>query len=280
MAAPDPQPLTAAAWVDSIAVIGPGLPDWAAARGILRGEQPWQPPAEPATVTLPPILPPAERRRTSLAVRVALSVGHQAIEASSFDGAALASVFASSGGDGTTCHLICEALTQTDRRVSPTQFHNSVHNAPAGYWGIAMKATSASTSLCGYDGSLACGLVEALGQVATEERPVILVAYDAPYPEPLRACRPIADNFGVALVLSPTATRQPALRLAMAIEPGEPTTMADPNLEAMRQAIPTAQALPLLELLAREQAGSVVLPYLEPATPTAHPTRLRIEVSC
>ncbi len=266
------------AWLDSIAVVGPGLPDWAVTRSVLRGEQAWQQETA-ATVSLPPILPPAERRRTSLAVRVALSVGHQAIAASSFDGSELGSVFASSGGDGNTCHLICEALAQDDRRVSPTQFHNSVHNAPSGYWGIAMRATPASTSLCGYDGSLACGLLEALSQVATTRRPLILVAYDAPYPEPLRSCRPVADAFGVALVLTPERTRRESARLAITLGPGEATTMDDPALEALRQSIPTGQALPLLALLARETAGTVVLPYLEPADPDRPPTRLKVEVS-
>ena len=269
--------MTARAWVDSIAVLGPGLPDWATARSVLRGEQPWQPAA--ATISLPPILPPAERRRTSLAVRVALAVGHQAVASSTFDGSGLASVFSSSGGDGTTCHLICEALAQDDRRVSPTQFHNSVHNAPAGYWGIAMHATPGSTSLCGYDGSLACGLVEALAQVTVSNRPVVLVAYDAPYPEPLRSCRPIPDAFGVALVLAPERTRDRGIELALTIDAGEPSTMNDPALEDLRRSIPTAQALPLLAQLARESAGTVMLPYLDPVDPGRPARRLRVEVA-
>ncbi|NLD53729.1 MAG: beta-ketoacyl synthase chain length factor [Burkholderiaceae bacterium] len=269
--------MSVGAWVDSVAVIGPGLPDWAAARAVLRGEQAWQ--HAPSAIHLPATLPPAERRRTSLAVRVALSVGHQAIASASFDGSDLPSVFASSGGDGATCHLICEALAQQDRRVSPTQFHNSVHNAPAGYWGIAMRATPSSTSLCGYDGSLACGLVEALSQMATSNRPVILIAYDAPYPEPLHACRPVADAFGVALVLAPARTRGSSVRIALAIGAGEPSAMDDPPLEAIRRSIPTGQALPLLGLIARETAGTVVLPYLDPVDDTRPPARLLLEVS-
>lgn len=265
-----------AAWVDSVAVIGPGFADWTAARGILLGEQPWR--QAPSAVTLPPILPPAERRRTSLAVRIALAAGHQAIEASSFDGEALASVFASSGGDGNTCHLICEALAQADRRVSPTQFHNSVHNAPAGYWGIAMRATPASTSLCGYDASFAAGLIEAMSQVAAGRCPTILVAYDAPYPEPLHACRPVVDTFGVALVLAPERTSRARVRLAMTLGAGEPAAMADPALESLRSTIPTARSLPLLRAIARGEPDRVVLPYLDPVDPARPPLRLRLEI--
>jgi hypothetical protein len=45
-----------------------------------------------------------------------------------------ASVFTSSGGDGDVIHHICETLTQPGREVLLTRFHNSVHNAPAGYY--------------------------------------------------------------------------------------------------------------------------------------------------
>src|SRR5690606_36100272 len=130
-----------------------------------------------------------------------------------------------------------------------------------------------------YDGSLACGLVEALTQVSTSNRPLILVAYDAPYPEPLQSCRPVPDAFGIALVLAPARTRRSAVRLALSMGTGEPTTMDDPPLEAMRRSIPTAQALPLLGLVAREVAGTVVLPYLEPVDEARPPTRLLLEVS-
>jgi len=47
--------------------------------------------------------------------------------------ATLPSVFASSGGDGHNCHEICQALSLEERLISPTRFHNSVHNAAAGY---------------------------------------------------------------------------------------------------------------------------------------------------
>ncbi len=260
------------AWIDSVALVGPGLPDWAAAREVLRGARPWQ---HAATVcTLPPILPPAERRRTSLAVRIALAAAYQAVGNCSFDAARIASVFTSSGGDGVTCHLICEALAQEDRRISPTHFHNSVHNAPSGYWGIAMRAAAASTSLCGHDASFAAGLLEALLQARAASAPVLLVAYDAPYPEPLQACRPIPDAFGLALVLSPASTQRASLRMSLSIGAAAPTRLEDPALEALRLAVPTARALPLLQAIARQDAATVVIEHLEPAAAGLPPSRL------
>ncbi len=265
-------PLTG--WIDGIGLIGPGLPDWETGRRMLAGTLDYRP--TPTTVTLPPILPAAERRRTSLAVRIALASGHQAVAASSFAAEHLHSVFSSSGGDGVTCHLICAALAEADRRVSPTHFHNSVHNAPSGYWGIAMRATASSTSLCAYDASFGAGLLEAFAQLAARRAPVLLVAYDAPYPDPLHRCRPVADAFAVALVLAPAPATAASRRLSLALGPGTATGIGTPVLETMRRTIPTARALPLLQRLARETAGDVVLDYLD-AAPTASRILLRVD---
>ena len=70
-------------------------------------------------------------------------------------------VFASSGGDSEVLDKICTALTLPDRPVSPTQFHHSVHNTPAGYWSIATGCTQPSLSLSAYDSSFSAGLLEA-----------------------------------------------------------------------------------------------------------------------
>ena len=57
--------------------------------------------------------------------------------------------------------------------------------------------------LCAYDGSFAAGLLEAVAQAVVEDRPVLLIAYDTDYPEPLFGARPLPDTFGVALLVSP-----------------------------------------------------------------------------
>jgi hypothetical protein len=250
------------AWIDSIGIVGPGFDDWQQAREVLRGEAPWQPAV--TTLTLPPILPAAERRRTGVAVKVALACGHQAIGASSYTADALISVFSSSGGDGDNCHAICEALASPDRLISPTRFHNSVHNAPAGYWGIAMGARPASTSLCAHDASFAAGLLEAMTELATGRHPVVLIAYDAPYPEPLRSTRPVPHAFGAALVLAPEPTARAAARIEVTLGGEAVTRLDEPALEALRVTVPTARALPLLAAIARGTEAITALDYLDP----------------
>jgi Beta-ketoacyl synthase, N-terminal domain len=246
--------------LDAIAVLGPGLPDWPAAEAVLAGQAGY----EPAPIVLPaPIaLPAVERRRTGRAVRLALALGFEAAARGRLDPSATPAVFSSSGGDGHNCHEICSALAASERQLSPTRFHNSVHNAPAGYWSIAAAATATSTSLCAYDASFAAGLLEASTQVVVEQTPVLMIAYDSDYPEPLRSKRPIPDAFGIALALRPEVGPGSLARLAITIEEREPATLADRALEQLRRDYPAARSLPLLSLLARRERAAVAIEYL------------------
>jgi Beta-ketoacyl synthase, N-terminal domain len=154
-------------------------------------------------------------------------------------------------------------LAQSEREVSPTRFSNSVHNAPAGYWSIATGTMSEANVLCAFDASFAAGLLDAMAQVAVDRRATMLVAYDTEYPPPLHAKRPIPDAFGIALVLSPSLTPQSLARLEVALTEEAFDTMMEPQLEALRASIPAARGLPLLEVLAQQQAGRIIIEYLD-----------------
>ena len=266
------QPLALTACIQGIGLIGPGLADWASGARVLAGETAYSPQA--TAVPAPGGLPAAERRRTGTTVKLALAVAQQAVAAAAVDPVDLPAVFSSSGGDGLICHEICETLASPDRQLSPTRFHNSVHNAAAGYWSLATGATAASTALCAYDGSFAAGLLEALAIVQADRVAVLLCAYETTYPEPLRATRPLPDSFGVALVLTPAPT--PSTRARLTVRSCATDTaadrLADPGLEALRAAIPAARSLPLLRLLARREPGEVVCDYIGDQ-------RLTVEVS-
>lgn len=248
-------------WVDGIGVLGPGIPDWPSAERMLSGAAPWQPAA--TVLPAPQCLPATERRRVGPLVRLTLAVGLEAAARAAADPARLPAVFTSSGSDGENCHEICQALASDDRHLSPTRFHNSVHNAAAGYWGIATGATPASTALCAYDASFGAGLLEALCQVAVERVSVLLIAYDAPYPEPVRRARPISATFGVALVLSPAASAGSLARLGVARSAAAAAPMGDAALEGLRASVPAARSLPLLAQLARRATGAVHIDYLD-----------------
>jgi hypothetical protein len=249
-----------AARIEGVGLVGPGLESWPAARIILAGEAPYEP--RPTVLPMPEALPPTERRRASKSVRVSLAAGLAAVADARRSARDMVSIFASSSGDGDTCHAICEALASDDRLISPTRFHNSVHNAPAGYWGIATGAMAAADSLAAFDASFAAGLLEAMGRIAAApDVPVLLVSYDAPYPEPLNATRPILDSFAVGLVLG----RDSGEGLGIAIETTRdaPERMSSEPLERVRVGIPSARVLPLLQRVAKAHAGRVVLDYLD-----------------
>jgi hypothetical protein len=257
------------AFIESVGLLGPGLNNWPHGAKVLAGKAPYVP---ECTVLPPPAgLPAAERRRTGPVVKVALAVGYEAAAASGRDAATLATVFTASGGDGQNCHVICETLAGDDRQLSPTRFHNSVHNAPAGYWSIATRAMAPSNVLCAHDGSFAAGLLESLCQVAVDAVPNLLIAFDTDYPAPLRDVRPIPDAFGVALVLAPEAGAHTLARIDVRLTEAPATALALPELEQLRRGNPAARALPLLEALAGRRSASVVLDYL-------HDTRLHVDI--
>lgn len=253
-------------FVSAPAVIGPGLDGWAAAREALAGRAAF----DPSPTVTPPVtsLPPAERRRATAVIRLAVAAAAAAVESAGIaDPSRLDSVFASANGDGAVIGSILSALAGPERVVSPTQFHNSVHNSPAAYWAIGSGIGGGSTSLAGWDGSFASGLLHAAAKAATRAAPVLLCAYDAPMPAPLSEVRDTTLAFAVAMLLTPR--RRPgslaSLDIALAAGPCPPGS-AEPRAAALRpvaRSNAAARSLRLLEVLAAGEAASVALDYLD-----------------
>lgn len=244
-------------FIEAIGLVAPGLPSWQAALPVLRGEQPYVPTPLPPHASA--LLPPNERRRATPTVRLAFQACEDAVQTSSIPAAELATVFTSSDADLNIIHRICTALAATPRMISPTDFHNSVHNAAAGYWSIAVGARAPSTTISAHDYSFAMGLAEACGAVRVDGCNTLLVAFDLPPPGPLYAKRPIAQPLGVALVLTREPTPKALASLRCEWTASAPTVMEEPDLESLRIANPAARALPLLSLLAQRRSGAVIL---------------------
>ncbi len=242
-------PLTAV--IEGIGLWAPGLPSWEAFVGARRGAPaPEAAPARPA----PALLPPNERRRAPDTVLVALQAAQAACEAAGRDPSTLPSVFASTYGDlGITDHL-CETLARAPAEVSPIRFHNSVHNAAAGYWTIGTAAMEPATAISAGDGTFAMGLVEALAQLEAGAPAVLLVGYDGAATGPLADVLDTRGLLGLALVLARPGG--PA-RLSLRLEPATGTPPGSPPAEvATGNAM--APALTLLEAIAAGQAGAVL----------------------
>jgi hypothetical protein len=233
------------AFVEGVGLVGPGLQGWATGRRVLAGEEPYRP--APTAVAASELLAAAERRRTGMPVKLALAAGLEAFGAAGRDAAEVATVFASSGGDCDNVHLVCEALAAPERLVSPTRFHNSVHNAAAGYWSIATRSRAPSTSLCCYDASTAAGLLDAVSQIAVDSHPVALIVYDHPYPEPLNAVRPGRE---LRAASCRAAAPSPSSLMSRSCRESRGCTHGRPRLEALRASVP-ARVPALLAALAR-----------------------------
>jgi len=253
-------------YIEGVGLCGPGLDGWTTSQPVLAGAQEHT----PASTRVPasPLLPANERRRAVQTVRLSLAVGAEAFAAAGRHPSATATVFASSGGDGETIHEILNVLASPNRELSPTRFHNSVHNTPAGYWGIATESRAPSTSLCCHDDSFVAGLLEAAVQATVEQQPVALIAYDVQYPAPLCDVRPIGAALAVALVLTPEPSGSTLASVELHLRPrsGAVSIMPSASLEALRQRTPAARSLPVLAAIARRDKAMVMLDYLSDMT--------------
>jgi hypothetical protein len=176
-----------------------GLPSWDAARAFLAdGATPEAAPARPS----PQLLAPNERRRAPETVAVALEVALSACHAAGRDIATLPSVFTSTHGDLAITDYMCRTLAEDPTSLSPIRFHNSVHNAAAGYWTIGAGTHAPSTAISAWHGSFAQGLIEAMTQLATGVEAVLLVAYDSQSIGPLGRVSRSEGLLGAALVLT------------------------------------------------------------------------------
>jgi hypothetical protein len=246
-----------------IGLLSAGLEGWSIGREVLAGTRPFDPHTVPEPEAA--LLPANERRRSSDCVRWAVQVAHEAIGQSGLDPRDVATVFASSGGEMDVLDRLCKTLVTEERLVSPTLFHQSVHNTAAGYWGIATSCQQSSTALSCYDDSCAAGLLEAVTYACIEEQPVLFVAYDLPAPSPLNAARPIGPAFATALVFTPFTERTFATAdvTLMAAAGRDVSRMAQGSFEQLRIENPAARLLPVLQSLAAGRRGVINLNLLD-----------------
>lgn len=231
------------------------LPGWDIARAVMLGEQ--APNVEPSRRPAPSLLAPTERRRAPDTVALALEVAAQACHASGLDPATLPSVFASTHGDLAITDYMCETLAQSPALLSPIKFHNSVHNAAAGYWSIGTGSHAPYTAISAYLDTFGAGLLEAATQAACEQTPVLYVAFDIEARGPLARVAPSQGMLATAMVLTPSAAAGRALTLSVA--PRAPLTIATSPAAGVLAGNALAPCVPLLEALAGSQAGEVRL---------------------
>lgn len=245
--------------IAGIGAWAPGAPDWQHLREILRGESAPadDAPARPAGA----VLPAAERRRAPDGVRLAADVAAQATAMAGVDPTIVACVFASTHGEIGITDYVCETLARAPLELSPTKFHNSVLNAPAGYWTIATGCTAASSAASAHHRSFAAGLLEAAVFACAEDMPVLFASCDVASTGPLVEMTRTTLAFGVALVLTPSASTGTRLNLALGDAAHEPFVGAGLALPGVAGDNPAnAHALALLQRFAAETTSRLRLP--------------------
>lgn len=235
----------------------PAWHDWAHAAPALRGEAaPALPPTDAPNRPNPTLLATNERRRAPDSVRMALQVAQDAIAAAGLSPAELPSVFTSAHGDLAIVDALCRTLADNPLLLSPMRFHHSVHNAASGYWAIGCRSHEASTAVAGGAHSFAAGLLEALTQVACEDRPVLLVGCDTEAMGPLQSVNHSRGLLAVALVLAPSGGRRIGWRLDGGAAQA-PVLHSAAAVSLRSNAM--ADALPLFEALADSSSTNVEL---------------------
>lgn len=256
--------------IEGIGVWAPELPDWRSAQRIFVDNAPMR--ADPAARPAAAALAPGERRRAPESVLIAVEAAQQACAMANRDARELAHVFASAYADLAINDYLCATLVRASGEVSPTKFHNSVHNAAAGYWAIASGCMRASTAVSAGATSFGAGLLEAAVRACGESEPVLLVVYDIAASGPLRDTIASRSAFSAAFVLAPWLPRAVA-RARLQVGAGVATLAPmPPLLHASHAGNPAAASLPLLAALARRKTAALRIA----AAPSLH---LDMEIS-
>ena len=243
--------------IKGIAVWADGLPDWPSLRAFARGdgELVTDAPRRPA----PDLLAANERRRAPESVLLALQVAQAACSDANADPQTLPSIFASTQGDLRITNYMCDTLARAPAELSPTKFHNSVHNAAAGYWTIGTGCHAAATAISAFTATFAQALIEAATQIASGEEQVLMTAYDSSSDGPLAQVSVSEGLLGIALVLAADegSGKHPALHFSLDSVNGRKDVEFDAACRLCQQFANNAMApaLAFLDALANQRDG-------------------------
>ncbi len=237
--------------------------NWDEFRDALAGATP-----EAAGALKPELIPARERRRAPAAVKMAVEVMDQACRMAGIDATDVATVFGSGMGDMQITDYICRTLADAPRMVSPTKFHNSVHNASTGYWSIATGSHLPANAISAHSNTVAASLLEGAVQAVEEQVPVLVALEELAAPQPFRSVIETEEPLATALLLTPkghAAAPLAALSLGVRAEAADtPAAMAIAGTGFSDNFV--APLLPLLAALAHGEASTTALPLSSGST--------------
>jgi hypothetical protein len=194
------------------------------------------------------LLPPSLKRRTSVATKTAFAAAERACRSACITPSELPTIFTSSLGEIDVTDRLCTDIGHANYPLSPTRFHNSVHNTASGYWSIAVGSVHPAMAMSGYEDSLALGLLEAWSQLQCITDQLLLVCYEE---TPAQLLLPDNHWFGcaVAFVLSNREKSGCAV--------SKPTTMQQGDDARLPFSLPILAAIDLLKAVEQKATGRV-----------------------
>jgi len=228
--------------------LGLWTPGFASASAWCRGDS--DPSIEAPDVAL--LVGPLRRRSTRF-TRMAVDVLHQATTEARCDVTTVPSVWATSNGEHTTAISILGMMRRSEGKLSPTHFHNSIHNTASGYASIATGNGAPSTTLSGGAELVASSFLEAICHLEASAGDVVVVLADEPLLPPF-------DRAG--------GTSPLALAFCLSSRPeGASASLSGLRRDAVAPVkhhdrfgrLYVAAALPLLERIALGRPGTVPL---------------------
>jgi hypothetical protein len=234
---------------------GPGFTDWPSLSALLLQTTPQDESAFITSTPKPEVIPANERRRAPLPVKAAVDVSWQALQQSGIASSEVACVFGSGLGDTEITDYMCRVLTTAEKQLSPTKFHNSVHNAAAGYWTISTHCMKSANSIAAYHMTAGLAMLEAMTQCVLHNEPVLITLFDTAAHDAYRQIFACEHNFAAALLITPIdfAGTTPLAELALTQAPALATQPEwhSPTLTTLYQTNPAAKILNLLAALAQ-----------------------------
>lgn len=243
---------------------GHGFENWSDLKNIINGKGANE---AMAASPKPEIIPANERRRAPLPVKLAVESSWQATQDAGIDPKELSCVFVSGLGDTQLTDYMCKVLATDEKQLSPTKFHNSVHNAAAGYWTISTSCMKAANSVAGYNQSVSLTLLEGITQCIADKSPLLLTFFDAPVSLVLKSLLKNEASFSFSIVIAPNDSQYEGLQLETEIIQAESNWPAlnieNDMLNTAYQNNPVARLLPLLEKIVKKDSGLLSVPLSE-----------------
>ncbi|MBW2542956.1 MAG: beta-ketoacyl synthase chain length factor [Deltaproteobacteria bacterium] len=210
------------------------------------------------------LLSGALRRRATGMTRMAVEVLHQAIRELSFDASAIPIVWATAHGEHSTAIKILGMMRSGEGKLSPTHFHNSVHNTASGYASIALRNCSPSTTITGGVELVASSFLEAACHLETGAEDAVVVLADEPLQPPFD-CSDAAAPLALAFCLSTRSEGASAVLTDFRRDAVAPVKHCDRfgplYVEGGR---------PLLERIVRRRPGTVALEVVSDRSGPVH----------